>query len=378
MTQLSSLELQQYARHLSLAEVGLAGQQKLKAASVLVVGAGGLGCPAMVYLAAAGIGTLGIVDADQVERSNLQRQILFSANDVGRPKVECAAQALHRLNEFVMMICHSERFAAENALALVSSFDVVIDATDNFTAKYLINDACFFAGKPLVFASISEFEGQLAVFNRLHANGERGPNLRDVYPVPPPTGFTKSCAEAGVLGVLPGILGGLQASETLKLILGLNGSSPDELHLFDAIDLSLTRARMHKRRDNPLSGESPTLRELIPLTHACALPMRPEEVSYSFIEDCRKRNHPLRVIDVREPHEREMCSIDGDLIPLATLAQRLGEIDPDVDAVVYCKSGGRSLRAVALLRPHMRRGRCFSLAGGMDYYQSQQTKLYRA
>jgi len=348
---LSHEEIAQYARHLILPEVGLRGQERLKGAKVLLVGTGGLGAPAALYLAAAGVGTLGLVDDDVVDRSNLHRQVLFSAEDVGRRKVEVAARRLRALNPHIDVQAHDARFEAANAHGLLRDYDIIIDGTDNFPARYLANDVAVLQGKPNVYASIFRFEGQASVFD-----AKRGPCYRCLYARPPPPGLVPSCAEGGVLGVLPGIMGSIQAAEAIKLVLGRGEPLVGKLLLFDALGMEFTTLHLAKDPACALCGPRATQKDLIDYEAFCGV--RGEEDVPAGVPSVTPRalaariaRGDVRVVDVREPHEAEIARIPGaTLIPPGELAARAHELPQDEDIVLYCRSGVRSARALQLLQ----------------------------
>jgi sulfur-carrier protein adenylyltransferase/sulfurtransferase len=368
-------ELRRYSRHLSLPEVGLEGQTKIRAASVLCIGAGGLGSPVAMYLAAAGVGKLGIVDFDAVDLSNLQRQILHGTPDVARPKTQSAADALRRLNPKVQVVLHDARLASENALDIVRPYDIVVDGTDNFPTRYLANDACVLLRKPNVYGSVYRFEGQASLF----APHLGGPCYRCLYPEPPPPGTVPSCAEGGVLGVLPGIIGLIQATETLKLILGRGTSLLNRLLLFDALGMRFREVKLRRDPQCPVCGEKPTITQLIDYEAFCgAAPspgpaaLHPDEVGVQDLK--RALENPrlgIQVLDVREPYEYQIARITGArLFPLSTLAQRFGELDPNQTYYLHCHAGVRSLQAVQILRE---RGfeRLKSVKGGITAWSEE-------
>ena len=357
---LSNAEVQRYSRHLILPEVGLDGQRKLKAARVLCVGAGGLGSPATLYLAAAGVGTLGLIDFDTVDVTNLQRQILYSTLDVARRKLEAAADRLTGLNPDVNVETHDARLTSANALDLFRQYDVIVDGADNFPTRYLVNDACVLTGRPNAYGSIYRFEGQASVFAT-----PGGPCYRCLYPEPPPPGLVPSCAEGGVLGVLPGIVGTIQATEAIKLILGAGRTLAGRLLLFDALTMEFRTVKTRRDPDCPICGERRTINALIDYEQFCGLApaganppkasLPPE--SETTVEELKSRidggDHPW-ILDVREPNEFQICRIPGStLIPLGELPKRLAEIPQGANApdiVVHCKMGGRSAKAVTLMR----------------------------
>ncbi len=346
----SKEELERYSRHLIIPEFNIEGQRKLKNARVLVVGTGGLGAPLLLYLTAAGVGTIGIVDFDVVDKSNLQRQVLFTTTDVGRLKTEAARDRLTALNPFVNFEIFNTRLDSSNALEIVSQFDVVADGTDNFPTRYLVNDAAVLTGKVNVFASIFRFEGQLSVFNYPLDNGNRGPNYRDLFPTPPPPGLVPSCAEGGVIGVLPGILGSLQANEVIKVITGVGTPLAGKFFQFDAADFSTRIFKIYKDPDNPISGTHPTILELIDYEIFCGLnnnnfnqEQQPsEEITVKKLNEWILSGKEFQLIDVREPYEYDIANLGGVLIPKGEILQHLDQIDRDKEVVVYCRSGKRS------------------------------------
>jgi adenylyltransferase/sulfurtransferase len=350
-TDLSRQELARYARHIALPEVGIEGQRRLAGSSVLLVGAGGLGSPAALYLAAAGVGRIGIVDFDVVDESNLQRQILHDTSWVGRPKLESAVARLAALNPHVRVEPHATALTRDNALALLAGYDVVLDGTDNFETRYLTNDACYLLKKPNVYGSIFRFEGQVSVFW-----AGRGPCYRCLFPQPPPPGLVPSCAEGGVLGVLPGVIGGLQATEALKILLGIGEPLVGRLLLYDALALRFDEVQLPCDPECPLCSPRATIRELQDYPAFCGTGMgeRMEGVEEIGVSELKRRldaGEPLEIIDVREPHEWAICRIEGArLVPLATLGSRLHELDPARTYVLQCRSGVRSAKALGLLR----------------------------
>jgi sulfur-carrier protein adenylyltransferase/sulfurtransferase len=365
LPKLSHEEILRYSRHLILPDVGVEGQKKLKAARVLLVGAGGLGSPAALYLAAAGVGTLGLVDFDVVDKTNLQRQILHGTSTVGVSKLESATARIRDLNPNVQVETFETRLTSENALDIIREFDIVADGTDNFPTRYLVNDACVLLDKPNVYGSIFRFEGQASVF---HA--KRGPCYRCLYSEPPPPGLVPSCAEGGVLGVLPGIIGSIQAMETIKLILGAGEPLIGRLLLFDALKLQFRELKLEKDPDCPVCGARPTVTELIDYQAFCGIGAEPSyagvEISAQELHDEWQRNPDLLVIDVREPHEHEIAHIDGAvLIPLGELPDRLGELDGHREIVTHCHHGARSLKALDILKA-AGFSKVRSLRGGID------------
>ena len=363
---LSTEEYARYSRHLILPEVGLEGQRKLKAARVLMIGTGGLGSPLGLYLAAAGIGTLGLVDFDVVDESNLQRQIIHGTKDVGRPKIESAQDRLKDINPNVVIEAHETRLTSENALELFKDFDVIVDGTDNFPTRYLVNDASVLTGKPNVYGSIFRFEGQASVFW-----AEKGACYRCLYPEPPPPGLVPSCAEGGVLGVLPGIVGTIQANEVIKTILGAEGILLNRLLLFDAWKMKFRELKLKKNPDCPICGTHSTITELIDYEEFCGLNLPDEtlvleEITVSELSDQIENNSEVQIIDVREPHEYEIGKIpNSKLIPLGEVINRMKEIDQSRAAIIQCKSGGRSAKAIAALQENGYKGKLLNLKGGI-------------
>jgi adenylyltransferase/sulfurtransferase len=359
---LSDEEISRYARHLVLPEVGREGQSRLKAASVLLVGAGGLGSPAALFLAAAGVGRLALVDPDRVDASNLQRQVLHGTRDVSRPKVASAADRLRDLNPHLRVDLHEARFSAANAAALVAAHDLVLDGTDNFPARYLVNDACVLGGKPNVYAAIFRFEGQASVF----APCLGGPCYRCLFPEPPPAGAVPGCAEGGVLGVLPGLLGTVQATEALKLLLGLGSPLVGRLLLYDALAMRFREMSLRRNPDCPVCGPRPTITRLMETAPACAPTPKAGEITARELKKRLDANADFDLIDVREPAEWQVSRLPrARLIPLGELAKRIGELDPGREVVVYCKAGVRGGKALGLLRQHGF-ARARNLAGGLE------------
>ena len=360
--ELTNSEVERYSRHLILPEVGLDGQRRLKAGRVLCVGAGGLGSPAALYLAAAGVGTIGIIDFDAVDASNLQRQILHSTPDVGRSKLQSAREKLTALNPEVRIETHEAALSSSNALALFREYDVILDGTDNFATRYLVNDACVLLGKPNAYGSIFRFEGQASVFAT-----KGGPCYRCLYHEPPPPGLVPSCAEGGVLGVLPGVIGTIQATESIKLLLGAGTTLAGRLLLYDAWKMRFRELKLRRDPECPVCGDRPTIRELIDYEQFCGV-ARPAagaatpaaispdlEATVEELQQLRASGRPVWLLDVREPQEFQICRIpDSTLIPLGQLPSRLSEVpgQGDAEIIVHCKSGVRSAKAVSLLREH--------------------------
>ena len=353
-TTLSNEEILRYSRHLIMPEVTMEGQKKLKAARVLCVGTGGLGSPLALYLTAAGVGTLGLVDFDVVDYTNLQRQVLHSTADVGRLKLDSAIDKLKALNPFVEIKRFDTYLNSQNALEIFKDFDIVADGTDNFATRYLVNDACVLSGKPNVYASIFRFEGQASIFG-----AKDGPCYRCLYPEAPPPGLVPSCAEGGVLGVLPGLLGVMQATEVIKLILGVGEPLIGRLVLVDALAMRFREMRIRKNPECPVCGLHPTVTELIDYNQFCGVRGEESKASTSTkipeiqVEEFKRRldaGENIYILDVREPHEYQICNIHGHLIPLGDLPKRVHELDSSLEIVVHCKSGARSAKAVDFLR----------------------------
>ncbi len=386
---LEPAEVRRYGRHLTLPEFGTCGQQRLKVSRVLLVGAGGLGSPLGLYLAAAGVGTLGLVDFDRVDESNLQRQVLYGQSDIGRPKAEAAVERLREINPLIKLEPHSTRLGIGNAMGLVGSYDVVVDGSDNFATRYLINDACVLAGKPSVWGAISRFEGQVSVFW-----GRRGPCYRCLFPQPPPPDLVPSCAEGGVLGVLPGIVGSLQANEVIKLIAGIGESLIGRFVIFDALRMRFRELSIEKSARCPSCGPDPEIRQLSELDQAPCSTARlaveppavedhpdnrnkarhnlvdpaepPFEIDVEQLETWLDEGRDIDIIDVREPHENTICRIEGSrLVPMRQIMQDIGHLDSEALTVVYCHHGPRSAQVVASLR-RQGFGRVTNLGGGID------------
>ncbi len=353
---LSREELARFDRHIILPQVGLEGQKKLKQAKVLCIGTGGLGSPISLYLSAAGVGTIGLVDFDIVDESNLQRQIAHATADVGRPKVESARDKLLGINPYLNVNLYGDGIRRDNVREIVRAYDIVVDGTDNFPTRYLVNDACVLEGKPLIYASIFQFEGQATVFNH-----EGGPCYRCLYPEPPPPGFAPSCAEGGVLGVLPGVIGVIQATETVKIILGKGSTLAGRLLLYDALDMKFREMKLRRDPACPACGEHPTIHEVVEYEQFCGLPptetknqeeaLADNDITPNDLQKMRAENPDLYVLDVREPHEIDICAIDGThKIPLGQIPTRFAEVPKDEPVVVHCKLGGRSAQAVEFLQ----------------------------
>lgn len=354
--ELSADELRRYSRHLTLPGFGAEGQERLKNGSVLIIGTGGLGSPAALYLAAAGVGRIGLVDFDVVDASNLQRQIIHATADIGRSKLLSAKEGLEAVNPHVMVEGYEGRLCAANAKQIVSNFDVVIDGTDNFATRYLVNDACVMLGKPNVYGSVYRFDGQASVFW-----AAKGPCYRCLYPEPPPDGTVPNCAEGGVLGILPGVIGTIQATEAVKLIAGIGEPMIGRLLLYNALTMRFRELKLQKDPNCPVCGANPTIRELadygslcgiVPITKG-ATEMNPNEITPRELKQELDAGKKLFILDVREPNEYAICKIPGShLIPLGELERRVGELDRNVNIVAHCKAGGRSAKAVKFLLDH--------------------------
>jgi sulfur-carrier protein adenylyltransferase/sulfurtransferase len=350
---LSKEEVMRYSRHLIMPEVGMDGQLKLKQAKVLCIGTGGLGAPLGLYLAAAGVGRIGLVDFDVVDSTNLQRQVLFGTSDVGRPKITAAADRLRNLNPDIRIDTFETHLSSDNALDIMKDYDIVVDGTDNFPTRYLVNDACVMLGKPNVYGSIFRFEGQITIFGY-----PDGPCYRCLYPEPPPPGLVPSCAEGGVLGVLPGIVGTIQAAETLKLIIGKGDPLVGRLLLFDALAMKFRELKLRKNPDCPVCGTHPTVTKLIDYAEFCGIrgeeaPVMATNIPEMTPRDLKSRldrGDDLFILDVREPHEYQICNLNGHLIPLGELSRRVNELDSSREIVAHCRSGKRSADAVEFLQ----------------------------
>jgi adenylyltransferase/sulfurtransferase len=377
----SKEELARYNRHIIIPEFGLEAQKKLKSASVLVVGSGGLGSPVLLYLAAAGVGHIGIVDFDVVDDSNLQRQVLFGVDSIGQPKVEAAKKRLEGLNPHIRITLYNTQLTSANALDIIRDYDVVADGTDNFPTRYLVNDACVLLDKPNVYASIFQFEGQVSVFNYRKDGGEPGPNYRDLYPTPPPPGLVPSCAEGGVLGVLPGIIGSLQALEVIKVITGVGETLSGRFFIFDALNFESRTFNIKRNAGNPLNGTNPTITALIDYEQFCgmkAVEKPVKEVTARDLYDLQVRGEDFQLIDVREPHEYDIVNLGAELIPLATVADQAARIARNKKVVVHCKMGGRSARAIRELEEKFGFTNLYNLKGGIiGYIDEVQPELTR-
>lgn len=357
-------EYARYSRHIIIPEFGLEAQQKLRDARVLVIGSGGLGSPVLLYLAAAGVGHIGIVDFDKVDDSNLQRQVIFNTEDVGQSKARQAGERIRKLNPHIHVTIHEVRLNSSNAREIIREYDVVADGTDNFPTRYLVNDACVLEGKVNVYASIFQFEGQVSVFNYLYPDGERGPNYRDLFPEPPPPGLVPSCAEGGVLGVLPGILGSMQALEVIKVVTGVGEPLVGRIFLFDAASFETRFLKVRKQPDTRIEG-------LIDYQVFCGLgqqeaPVR--EISVEELAAWQDTGRIFQLVDVREPYEFEIAQIGGELIPLSEVEAFAARFRRDIPVVVHCRSGVRSARAIRLLQERGGFDNLYNLAGGILAY----------
>ncbi len=372
---LSKQELSRYSRHLIMPEVGIDGQEKLKASKVLCIGAGGLGSPLALYLAAAGVGHLGILDFDVVDFSNLQRQIIHSEDNLGKLKVESAKERLQQLNSDINVTTYNTRLTSDNAMDIIKDYDIVVDGTDNFATRYLVNDACVLLGKPNVYGSIFRFEGQVSVFD-----AKKGPCYRCLYPEPPPLGLVPSCAEGGVLGILPGVVGTIQASETIKLIIGQGTPLVGKLLFIEVLDMEIRKLKLNKDPNCPICSENATINKLIDYEEFCGIgrgeleeevigdreSIAVKEMTVEEFNELRNKNGNVVLVDVREPHEYQICNIEGStLIPLGELDSRTDELNPEDDIVVHCHHGGRSMKAATLLKEKGFKN-VLNLKGGID------------
>lgn len=367
---LTQEEILRYSRHLIMPEVGVEGQDKLKNSSILLIGCGGLGSPLAMYLSAAGIGHLGLVDFDVTDFTNLQRQVAFGTQDVGRPKVEATKDRIHQINPNVKVTTYRSKLSSENVMDIFKEYDIIIDGTDNFPTRYLVNDACVFLKKPNVYGSIFRFEGQATVFW-----AEKGPCYRCLYPEPPPPGMVPSCAEGGVLGILPGTIGLIQATEAVKLILGKGDPLTGRLLLYNALDMKFRELKIQKDPECPVCGTNPSITKLIDYEQFCGIPLGQEEakaetngmpeISAKELKTRMDRKDKFVLVDVREPHEYQIAKIPGaKLIPLGEVAERANELDTADDIVVHCRSGARSAKAIHILQK-MGFKRLHNLKGGI-------------
>ncbi len=370
-----------YNRHIIIPEFGMEAQLKLKASKVLVIGAGGLGSPLLLYLAAAGVGTIGVVEFDVVEDSNLHRQVLYGVTDIGLPKVNAAIQRLKDLNPYIDIRIHNLQLTSKNALELINEYDVVADGTDNFPTRYLVNDACVLLGKTNVYASIFQFEGQVTVFNNQNKKGEWGPNYRDLFASPPPPGLVPSCAEGGVLGVLPGIIGSMQALEVIKVITGVGEILDGRLFAFNALTFESQIYNFKRNTSNPLTGEHPTIRKLIDYEQFCGTTVRErqvKEISVSELLQWKERGEALQIIDVRESIEYAAINMGGQLIPLNTVLLRADSINRDKKVVIHCKTGKRSANAIRQLEDQFGFKNLYNLTGGIVAYTQEVESIHLA
>ena len=370
---LSKEDFQRYNRQIIIPEFGKQGQERLKSASVLVIGAGGLGAPVLQFLTAAGVGHIGIVEFDEVSLSNLQRQILYSSDQVGESKAQKSAERLSRLNPSIEFTIIEEAINSQNALRHIEGFDLVVDGSDNLATRYLVNDACYFLQKPLIYGAIFRFEGQVSVFN-LEVDEERGPNYRDLFPTPPPPEMVPSCSEGGVLGVLPGIIGSMMANEAIKVLARIGTTLSGKLFVFDALDFSTYTLKVAKNPENPISGDHVTIRELIDYEAFCMGEVQPKQLSEITVQELESRlkneSKSIFLLDVREDYEYEIANLGGTLIPLNKVVNRSEEIPKDKEVIVMCKMGGRSAKAIELLK-----AKGFSnlvnLKGGISAWQKE-------
>ncbi len=371
----SKEEMARYDRHIIIPEFGLEGQKKLKQARVLVIGSGGLGSPLLLYLAAAGVGNIGIIDFDRVQDSNLHRQVLFGEEEVGMAKVEAARKRLLGLNPYINIEIYDDKFTSRNALELVGKYDLVADGTDNFPTRYLVNDACVLKGKTNVYASIFQFEGQVSVFNYRDESGNLGPNYRDLYEMPPPPGLVPSCAEGGVLGVLPGIIGSMQALEVIKVITGVGEPLSGKLYSFDALSFRSRMFSFQRKASNPLNGENPTQTGLVDYEEFCGIPKQSlKEITAEEYISAQEAGEEFQLIDVREPHEFEANNLSGLLIPLGTILENAHKINKYGKVVVHCKMGGRSAQAINRLEQEFGFDNLYNLKGGIEAVMASKPK----
>lgn len=371
MSKLSSEELKRYSRHLVLEEVGVRGQEKLKAARVLIVGAGGLGSPISLYLAAAGVGTIGILDHDTVDVSNLQRQVIYSTEDVGLKKAEVAAQKLSQLNPLIHVKIYTEKITSANAIRIIQDFDIIIDGTDNFPTRYLLNDACVLFDKILIYGSILKFEGQVSVFNAARSDGTRSSNYRDLFPEPPAPDTVQNCEQAGVIGALPGIIGTLQASEAIKIILGIGEPLADKLLIFDALTLDQTLINVPNRQSRK------AIKSLIDYEDFCGISPgknkslagnqsnNMKEITVQELKKLKDTGADFQLIDVREPHEFDICNLEGELIPMSEIPYNVDKIAKDKQVVIHCRSGKRSGDMLLWLEKNHGFNNLYNLKGGI-------------
>ncbi len=377
---LSNDEIQRYSRHLLLKEVGVKGQKRLKAAKVLIVGLGGLGAPLAQYLAAAGVGTIGLIDFDEVEESNLQRQVIHGSRDIGRPKVASAKDSIRQINPLVKVETYNYRLTKENALDIIEEYDVVADASDNYQTRYLVNDACVLLGKPNVFGAMYQFEGQTTVYY-----SKEGPCYRCMYPSPPPPGLVPSCAMGGVVGVLPGIIGTIQANEVIKLIVGGGEPLIGRLVNFDSWHMKWRELKIHKDPECPVCGKNPVIKELVEYDYEDFCGLKTEEEDEEPVESIEAKElkrrldegEKITIVDVREPHERAIAKFpDAKVIPIGQLERRQNELDPEIDTVFICKEGLRSILAVKTLREAGYEGKMYNLKNGTNAWARDVDKSF--
>ena len=365
-------DLLRYNRQIIIPEFGESGQQKLIDSSVLVIGAGGLGAPILQYLSAAGVGRIGIVDFDEVSLSNLQRQVLFNTEEIGQSKAKTASEKLSLLNPSIHFDVYESPINSLNAMELIETYDLLVDGSDNLPTRYLVNDACYFLQKPLVYGAIFRFEGQVSVFNTLKTDGSRGPNYRDLFPTPPPPEMVPSCSEGGVLGVLPGIIGSMMANEAIKLLVGMGESLSGKLFVFDALDFSTFKLNIEANPDNPISGQHRTIKELIDYEAFCMGEVKQESIREISVQELKEMldKGAVELIDVREDYEYEIANLGGKLIPLNKVLSRSNEIPKDKEVVMMCKMGGRSKKAIELLQKEGFEN-LINLKGGITAWQQE-------
>ena len=368
--QFSPAELTRYNRHIILPQFGIEGQRKLKTAKVLVVGSGGLGSPLLLYLAAAGLGTIGIIDFDMVDESNLQRQFLFNTSDLKKRKATRAAEKIKALNPNIDVRVYNDKMTSANAIEIIKDYDIVADGTDNFPTRYLVNDACVLSGKPYVYGSVFQFEGQLSLFNYKNANGETGPNYRDLYPTPPPPELIPNCASGGVLGVLPGIIGSMQALEVIKATTGIGENLSGKFLVFDALAATSKIFTIKRAKNNPLNGANPTITSLIDYDAFCNIKPHDgiKQITAEELFHMQSSGEDFQLLDVREPNEYAAYNIDGELISLKDVLENTGKINRNKKVVIHCQSGSRSIQAIKLLQE---KGfdNLYNLAGGLEKYR---------
>ena len=364
MNTLNNEELKRYNRHLILKDFGQDGQVKLKNSSVLVVGAGGLGCPALLYLTAAGIGTIGVVDFDTVQESNLQRQVLFTVHDIGKNKAIAATKRLQELNPTITISAYSDKLTSSNAESIITKYSLVIDASDNFPTRYLINDACVLFNKPFVYGSVLEYEGQLAVFN-IFQNGQFSSNYRDLFPQPPAPDSVPDCAQAGVLGVLPGMIGTMQASEAIKLLTGISEVIPNKLLILDSLTLDITHITIRNTQARNSIKKLIDYEDFCGITEKKTKSLGMKEITVQELQQLKQSGADFQLIDVREPHEFDICNLEGELIPLADVPNEVGKISKAKKVVIHCRSGGRSGQAVQWLEKNHQFDNLYNLKGGI-------------